>query len=346
MRPFSPRQVVEHTLLDGTVPADRGIWQCMNCGMCTEVCQNGVRFHEYIRTLRPELALKLQPQRNHGAVPYQIMSLNARAGIVPNRQRWILPGQRTDDDSETLLFVGCTPYLDILFRYLRLDLLGIPRSALTLLNQMDISPRVIRDERCCGHDAYWEGDDELFEKLVHLNVEAFDRVGTSTVVTFCPECASSIRDLYPRVVGPLGFEVRTLLEVLTDGIEEGKIELRRDGETLTYHDPCRLGRHLGVYEPPRKIVSSLGSLTEMPRSRQLGPCCGVSGWMECGAETRPWQMERLAEAAETGASRMVTACPKCLIHLSCAMSENLPLLPRAKLPLVDIHVLAESRLAR
>jgi len=346
MRPFSPRQVVERTLLDGAVPLDRGIWQCMNCGMCTEICQNGVRFHEYIRTLRPELALKLQPQRNHGAVPYQIMRLNARPGIVPNKQGWILPSHQMDERSETLLFVVCTPYLDVLFRYLRLDLLDIPRSALSLLNRMGVSPIVMRDERCCGHDAYWAGEEELFERLVRLNMDAFDRAKPKTVVAYCPECVSSIRDLYPRVVGPLGFEVRALSEILAEGIEEGRIELRAANELLTYHDPCRLGRHLGVYDAPRRIVSSVGKLTEMPRSRQFGPCCGVSGWMECGAETRPWQIERLTEAMDTGASRMVTACPKCLIHLTCAMNETMPLLPRPKLPLVDIHVLASSRLTR
>ena len=344
MRDFSPRDIVARAQLEGRVPRDRGIWQCMNCGMCTQVCQNGVRFHVYVRSLRPELSRSLRPERNHGAMPDEIMRLNSVPGIRPRKQGWLTKELETSEGSDTLLFVGCTPYFDVIFRYLDLQMNAIPRAAVSLLNRMGERPKLLREERCCGHDAYWSGEDELFEKLVRLNMEQLDKAKVKEVLAFCPECMSTLRDLYPKVVGPLGFKVRSLSERIAEAINEGELEASDSDEKLTFHDPCRLGRHSGVYEEPRSVLKAVGELEEMPRSKELGPCCGVSAWMECGSDTRPWQLERLREASETVASRMVTACPKCLIHFTCAMSERTPLLPRAKLPLVDLHVLADERL--
>ncbi len=345
MTDFSPRNVVERTLLQGRPPADPGVWQCMNCAACTQVCQNGVAFHEYVRSLRPELAKTLPPQRNHGAMPHSIMKLNAMPGIAPKKNGWLTQETKTRDDSDTLLYVGCTPYLDAIFRYLDLDLISIPRAAVRLLNRAGIEPTVLADERCCGHDAYWQGEDELFSRLARMNVEALDEAKVSRVVAFCPECMTTIRQLYPRLVGPLGFEVVSLAQVLAEEIDAGRLELTGSEERVTYHDPCRLGRHAGIYEAPRTVLSRTAELEEMPRSRELGPCCGVSAFTQCGSETRTWQYERLREAEASGASSLVTACPKCLVHLTCAMTERAPILSRDRLKIEDIYVRAAEHLS-
>jgi heterodisulfide reductase subunit D len=342
MRDFSPRGVVERIQLNGRVPLDQGIWQCTNCGMCTQVCQNGVAFHEYARTLRPQLAKVVQPQRNHGAMPRAIMRLNSRPGMRPRKAGWLTSEARTSEDSDTLLFVGCTPYLDVIFRYLDLDLLSIPRAAVALLNAIGIEPIVLADERCCGHDAYWSGEEQLFARLAELNLHRLERTGASRIVTFCPECMVTLKLLYPKVAGPLGFEVTSLAELMADEIESGHLELTNSGETVTYHDSCRLGRHAGVYDAPRTVLGRTASLTEMPRNRELGPCCGVSAFTQCGAETRPWQHERLREARATGASSLVTACPKCLVHLTCAMTEKAPCLSTSSLEIEDLYVRAAN----
>jgi Fe-S oxidoreductase len=344
MRDFSPRNVVERTLLEGRPPPDVGIWQCMNCGMCTQVCQNGVTFHEYVRTLRPQLAKTMPPQRNHGAMPHAIMRLNSIPTLEPKKNGWLSSETRTSEDSDTLLFVGCTPYLDVVFRYLNLDLISIPRAAVELLNAIGVEPKVLADERCCGHDAYWYGENELFAKLARMNVEMLDRANVSRVVTFCPECLTTLKQLYPKVVGPLGFEVTSLAEVLAEEMDSGRLCLAGDGRPVTYHDPCRLGRHAGVYDAPRRLLYETGNLVEMQRTKELGPCCGVSAFTQCGSETRPWQYERLREAAATGAKSLVTACPKCLIHLTCAMTEQAPLLAIDRLRIEDIYVRTANRL--
>jgi heterodisulfide reductase subunit D len=343
---FSPRGIMEEMEQSGKVPANKDIWLCMTCKQCTQICQFGVRFHEVIREIRPELRRTLPPEPNHGGAPEALELLSAMPTILPRKQRWMTSDLKLDDSSGTMLFVGCTPFFDVIFRYMRQDLLEIPRSSVRLLNAAGISPRLLMDERCCGHDPYWLGDEDLFERIARLNVEAVERLHINELIAFCPECVSTWKQLYPKVVGKLSFEVRSVAEVLADAVDEGRLQLGRSDETFTYQDPCRLGRHLGVYDAPRKIISSIGGLEDMPRSREVAACCGNSSFINCGSQTKLWQLERIKEASGVGASRLVTACPKCLIHMTCALNEGMQLVERVRMPLVDMHVLASSSLPR
>jgi len=89
---------------------------------------------------------------------------------------------------------------------------------------------------------------------------------------------------------------------------------------VTFHDPCRLGRDSGIYEAPRDLLKTIPdvNLMEMGRNRANALCCGTSAWMECANCSRAIRLERLQEALDTGSSTMVTACPKCQIHFTCA----------------------------
>jgi heterodisulfide reductase subunit D len=92
---------------------------------------------------------------------------------------------------------------------------------------------------------------------------------------------------------------------------------------VTYQDPCRLGRHLGVYDAPRQVIQGLGvELAEMPRHRENALCCGTNGWTHCGVANKQIQVDRLQEACATGADVLVTACLKCQIHFKCAMQDR------------------------
>ncbi len=341
---FSPRKVAEQFVLEGRLRHEEGLWQCMSCGACTEVCQNEVRFHEYLQMKRRELRRTFVPEDNHGGAPGSMMRLSAVKKVRPRKEGWVAPDLKMDQDSETLLFVGCTPYFDVIFRYLRDDLLEIPRSAVRLLNAAGIRPKLLQGERCCGHDAYWLGDEDLFDRLARLNLDAIEKAGIKEVVAFCPECYSTLKQIYPRRFGPLGFDVRSVAEVISEKLKEGELELKHEADKVTYHDSCRLGRHARVFQAPRDILAACSDLAEMPRNREMAACCGNAAFVNCNGNTLLWQLDRLKEAQETGASRLVTACPKCLIHLSCAGTENPQMLARKKLPVVDLHVLAASRI--
>ena len=91
---------------------------------------------------------------------------------------------------------------------------------------------------------------------------------------------------------------------------------------MTYYDPCRLGRLARIYDAPRKLIEAIPGIEmkEMPRSRENGVCCGTTGWKNCTSISAQIRMERLAEAKDTGADKLVTACPKCEIHFRCTKS--------------------------
>jgi heterodisulfide reductase subunit D len=142
-------------------------------------------------------------------------------------------------------------------------------------------------------------------------------------VTTCPECARTLRLDYPEYLGEHGLEVVHLTELLAES-DLAVANPVPAGTRVTYQDPCRLGRHLGVYEAPRRLLAGLGyELVEMGRHAAGGQCCGTSGWSNCGQVSKRIQVERLGEARETGADLLVTACQKCQIHFKCAQHDPL-----------------------
>jgi Fe-S oxidoreductase len=226
-----------------------------------------------------------------------------------------------------LYFVGCLPYFNVVFDDIGVKNIEIAQSMLKIMNAAGIQPALLENERCCGHDLSFAGYRGSFETLARMNMEAIVETGASTVVTTCPECYRTLKMDYAELLGTPKFEVVHASEFLANLISEGKVKF--DGKLVkkvSYQDPCRLGRHMGVYDSPRKVITSIPGieLIEMNRNRENALCCGVSAWMGCGRHSKQMQVERLAEAKSTSADLLVTACPKCQIHLNCALSEKLP----------------------
>ncbi len=229
---------------------------------------------------------------------------------------------RVSDNSDTLYFVGCAPYYGALFKPLGVDGNGIARSTVRVLNALGIEPKILADERCCGHDLLWEGDVDGFRCLAELNAAFIRQAGVKRIVTSCPECARALKVDYPAHGIELNVEVLHLAELLAG--DEWLTADGRPSTVVTYHDPCRLGRHLGVYDAPRQVIERLGlELVEMPRHGPNALCCGTNGWTHCAIANKAIQVDRLREARSTGANLLVTACIKCQIHLKCAMQDQL-----------------------
>jgi len=210
-----------------------------------------------------------------------------------------------------------------------------------LLNAMGVRPAILEDERCCGHDSHWMGDEETVRRLAELNANAIRSMDLERVVVICPEGYWMLTEIYPGIVGPLDLEVISLMEMMGEAVEKGKMELEDVESTMAFHDPCRLARYLGIIDPPRIIMDAMGERSEMERSGRLAACCGHSNWVNCDIHTRDWQLERIEESKEAGAELLITACPKCLIHLSCAQ-RNL----EERQEIEDLHVLAARKLRR
>jgi heterodisulfide reductase subunit D len=318
----------------------------MTCEACSDVCTSGVSFHEFIRDVRADSNERFPPIQSHNGILREMRRTEAAARTKGHRANWVTPDLELDPASDTVLFVGCTPFFDQLFNGFAKDMLEIPRSAVRLLNAMGVRPMLLDEELCCGHDSHWLGEDETFAKLAKLNAARLMATGAKRVITFCPECHHTLREIYPRAVAGFDMEVVNLSELIGQAIAEGRLELSSGEETYTYHDPCKLVRFSKMTEEPRAVVRSCGELTEMPRSGTSSACCGNPCWANCDDATKKWQVERLKEARETGAGTLVTACPKCFVHLSCAQKEYGTHKGRERIPLIDLQVLAASRLKK
>jgi len=224
------------------------------------------------------------------------------------------------DTSEILIFTGCMSLFETYFEY---KYTNIAKSAVKILNHLKIKPQILKEQVCCGHDLFWGGDYENFRLLGEQNIELIERNGVELVITICPECYRTFKLDYPRYVRNYNFKVISFSEFLDLELKEGTLifpyEIPR---TITYQDPCRLGRQLGVYDAPRNVLKAIPGikLKEMERSREDAICCGVSAWMNCNLYSKAIRMDRLLEAQQI-ADTLITNCPHCLIHFNCLKNE-------------------------
>jgi len=164
---------------------------------------------------------------------------------------------------------------------------------------------------------------ETFKKLAQFNAQMIKESGAKKIVFSCPEGYRTFKLDYPNYVD-LGCEVLHISELLVEKIGQNGVKFKEIKKNVTYQDPCRLGRHLGIYESPREIIKAIPGikLTEMEHSGDESICCGTSAWTNCGSYSKKIREERLFEAKATGAEVLVTACPKCQIHFKCAMVDK------------------------
>jgi Fe-S oxidoreductase/coenzyme F420-reducing hydrogenase delta subunit len=319
---FLPWALVENALLgleDGLVH-NRELFSCLACYACQLKCPADVDyplFAQKVRTLA--LAAGEHGDYAHSGVTQCLMRLMAVPTITQRRLEWLSQEYSVSERGDVLFFVGCAPYFEHVFNF-EPKALDIIRASLRILNFFGVKPVMLSNERCCGHDALWAGDIETFKKLAEHNAAQIKEVGAKKVIFSCPECYRTFKKDYPNYVS-IDCEFQHISEFLWQQIDGGKAKFGEIKKRVTYHDSCRLGRHLGIYEAPRKVIESIPGLelVEMERNKEGGLCCGSSAFTNCDSCSKQIQTERLLEAKATGAELLVTSCPKCQIHFRCAM---------------------------
>ncbi len=342
----TPRRIVQGALRDFEGDT-RGTRACLTCGACEERCPEGVKFIDFVRGLR-----ELRPASRAACPHAETFQSLARSTIGPEPPRrdlsWIGPDLEVAETGKVALFVGCLPVFERYFEgNLPVQPLDIARSAIRIMNAAGTAPVVMTEERCCGHDLLWNGDETSFRALAEANAAAFAERGIEHVVTACSECARTLGLDYPEALPGLRLKVEHVSEYLARELEEGRIAFEGgEPQRITYQDPCRLARHHDVVEAPRSVFAALPAteLREMKHAGRDATCCGTSGFIHCDAESRRLQSARLEEARETGAGFLVTACPKCLIHFSCAQAEDRRRGIEPAVRVKDFTVLAAERL--
>jgi heterodisulfide reductase subunit D len=323
---FNPRLIAQRRLSQNSQGSrDETIWSCLSCYMCVERCNYHVKFPKFIHSLRAEsLAEGAQIQCSHGEALQTMMRLMAREDLQQKRLGWLPKDVSLSPQSDTLFFVGCAPYFDALFSDLGANTLEGVKGALKLLNRARVPFNIIADERCCGRDLLLQGDRKGFAALAKANMEQFARHGVKRIITNCPECYYTLKVDYPNMLGGTGIEVVHLSQVIAPLVKSGKLSLGKLEKRVTYQDPCTLGRCSRIFDEPRQILGAVAGLelVEMEQSREKALCCGATSWLQCGAVNRQIQKQRFTQAEASGAEILVTACPKCQIHLRCAQKSS------------------------
>ncbi|MCK4787233.1 MAG: (Fe-S)-binding protein, partial [Desulfobacteraceae bacterium] len=241
---FSPRQIIERSLYELEEPSDDTIWNCLTCAQCSVRCPAGIDFPEFVRLMRDEAhALGFDGVPTHNGMLQTITDIQMQ-DVVQNRNFWIEDG-KTADKGDVFYFVGCRPYFDVIFRDINAGSIKGAQNVLKILNCCGVEPVVSNEERCCGHDALWNGNEEKFKQLAQLNLGLIRASGAKQVVFSCPEGYHTFKNFYPKYFGDLDFEPIHILDFLADKISAGAIEFEEKEEVVTYHDPCRLGRLAG-----------------------------------------------------------------------------------------------------
>ncbi len=326
---FSPRMMIENALLgfEDELVLNQKLFSCLTCYTCQRECPSDVDFPVFVRQAR-SIA---QDNGQHGICAHsgQLQSLArlmTSPAIKQKRLEWLSQEYRVSENSDVLLWVGCAPYFEPIFEDIEFSALDITRASLKTLNLLGIEPKLLPNEKCCGHDALWTGDIETFKKLAEHNASQIKEARVRKIVFSCPEGYRTFKLDYPNYVD-LGCEVQHISELLAEKIGQNPDisgKFKEIKKKVTYQDPCRLGRHLGVYDAPRKVLESIPGieLVEMRHSGWESICCGTSAFTNCDSYSNMLRAERLSEAVETGADMLITACPKCQTHFRCAMLDK------------------------
>ncbi len=320
---FSPRRLLSKGIAYGveSIGSDPSVWACLTCRLCELVCPAEIPYSELNRKIRlVSNRLGVRQTCTHGGVFEQINALMTRPGLDQDRLGWVTDDLKVSKNKgDTLFFTGCSPYFAAYFGEPYEDRLTASlRSAVRLMNLIGVEPVLLADERCCGHDLLLRGEGGQFAKLAEMVAEQIRQTGAERVLFSCPECLVTLRDDYPETVGGLGVELLHISQLLEPDL--GKLEFKAAGEKVTFQDPCRLGRYSEIYNQPREIIAAIPGqrLEEMNNNRERSICCGNTAWIGCDAGTKSIQKRRLGQAVATGCGTLLTACPKCLIHLTCS----------------------------
>lgn len=322
---YSPRKhVLATNLSDKEIIENGSLNSCLTCSLCDRRCPAEVAYTDLVLKLR-EISHKdgAMPECPHGGALQSMMRMMASGGTQQNRLDWLSDDLKTDPkQGEVFYWTGCTMYYDAFFTEYELSTLDGTKAAVKLLNYLNVTPVVSPKERCCGHDLLWNGDRKNFELLAKYNVKLVEDSGAKMLVTSCAECLRTWKIDYAPYFNGAPPKIMHISEYLKNN--EKYLKYPTAGKRkVTFQDPCRLGRHLGIYDPPREVLSGLPTveLVEMRKSGSAAICCAGGTWSNCDKFAKKIQVNRLREARATGAEVLATACPKCQVHFRCAMRD-------------------------
>jgi len=317
VRTFSMRKLVREATFGLTDIESEEMWRCTTCGKCPQQCPRDVKQIESGVALR-------RIATEYGVFPAAVKPIRTISGSLVGegnplneerlkRANWAedLSVKTYTEGMEVLYFPGC---------YLCYDprLKKVARATADILSRAGVDFGILGSkENCCGESIRKTGDENVFKLLAKENIKTFIDNGVKKILVSSPHCYHTFKNEYPEFM--VNFEVVHISQYVLELIYEGRLELTKEyGKKITYHDPCYLGRHNGIYDEPREALKKIPGLelSEMPESREDSLCCGGGGgriWMETPKGERFSDL-RLEQAMKIGAEVLVTSCPYCIAN--------------------------------
>ncbi len=329
----------------GTNVPEEMIWDCVTCGACVQACPVAIEHVDHIVDLRrhqvmveasfPAEAEPMLRDIERASNPWgRAQSERADWATELDGVRVLEPGEPAP---EYLYWVGCASSFDERAR-------SAAESTAKLLRHAGVDFAILGPrESCTGDPARRIGNEYVFQAFAEQNVATLNEAGVTKIIANCPHCFNTLGNEYPDFGGH--YEVIHHSELLARLLRDGRISPPAgDGNEMkvTYHDSCYLARHNDVLEGPRELAAAVGQPVEMDRSRKQTFCCGAGGahmWME--ERAKPINVERVREAAGTGADTLAVACPYCAVMLDDGVQSE-----GVDLRVVDVATLLAESLER
>jgi Fe-S oxidoreductase len=300
--------------------SEEAVWACTSCGACVDICPVGNEPMRDILDIRRNLSMMESqfPKQLENAFKGMERNQNPWNVSQTERMKWAeglnVPTIEQNPEPEILWWVGCAPATDARAQ-------KTAQAFAKILNASGVNYAVLgKNESCTGDSARRAGREDIFFGLASQNVEILNNVKPKRIVTTCPHCLHTIKNEYPSFGG--NYKVVHHTQFINELVGAGKISLEVDKEqfTVTFHDPCYLGRHNKITDAPREALKSTGALTiEMPRNSAKSFCCGAGGaqmWKEEENGTARVNATRFAEAKATGADTVAVGCPFCMAMMT------------------------------
>ncbi|MCK9874378.1 heterodisulfide reductase-related iron-sulfur binding cluster [Frankia sp. Ag45/Mut15] len=307
------------------------LWSCTNCGACVEQCPVDIEHVDHIVDMRryqvmiesafpSEAGVMLRNLENNGN-PWGVSPRTRTEWTegLPFEVRIIGDGEQIPEDVEYLYWVGCAGAIEDRAK-------KVARSFAELLHIAGVEFAILgTNESCTGDPARRLGNEYLYQEIAKANIELLNSTGVKKIVATCPHCFNSLAREYSSLGGT--YEVVHHTQLLGKLVEDRKlVPITPVESSVTYHDPCFLGRHNKVYTPPREILEAIPGIRgqEMHRCKDRGFCCGAGGarmWMEEKIGKRV-NVDRMEEALGLDPDVVSTACPFCIVMLTDAVTEK------------------------
>ncbi len=315
------------------------VFKCTLCGNCQEICPVGIPLKELWLSLRQDLVHsdnypnKIDMIRDNLEKSYNVFNEDNE-----ERADWVEDMDDPPDDSyirdkaELVYFTGCTSaYFPLVQK--------IPIALAEILDASEVEWTLMgEDEWCCGFPLLGAGLMDMFKQFVDHNVEAVRERGAREILFACPSCYQMWREYYPSE-----FKLFHATQYLLKLMKEGRVPLKELSMTVTYHDPCDLGRGARVFDEPREVIGSIPGVkfVELPHNRENSQCCGGGGNLEmidAGLSSEVGK-RKIEEVLSTGADAVITSCQQCVRTMATYVRRN-----KIPLQVLDITQLVRKAL--